>query len=227
MKRIFLSVFCFLSFFWPLASQVSQADDFNRRGLEQYRQGDFISASELFVMALEEDPGHKWANFNQACMLALFIEHGIEQLDQWDMEDRIYTHLQRAIAVDPSIRQRALADSDFNSIRDHDIFRFLCQDPGFESSGYTTLTFTGTDSLEFDNRVHFEDPAGNYYSVFAFEVPQELGLYFIDGATEEFYTISTNPEMIGSSFDVRWEYRLISSDWSGLQVLYTSIDFVK
>jgi tetratricopeptide (TPR) repeat protein len=94
------------------------AEAYNIKGMEFYHQRQYDSAEIWFREAVKENPDHKLANYNLACVLSLQLsrDHWGWHLEYGDKRDP-FAQLKRAIELDPAAAQKAAQDPDFMNIR--------------------------------------------------------------------------------------------------------------
>jgi hypothetical protein len=94
------------------------AQHYNLEGMRAYRQLDWKTAEKRFRDAVAADSTHKLATYNLACVLALRLSM---DRSTWFIGDDPaldpLEYLERAIALDPSAKQKAAHDPDFKSVR--------------------------------------------------------------------------------------------------------------
>jgi len=100
----------------PASEDAAQA--YNLNGMEFYHQRRYDEAEACFRNALKEDPSHKLANYNLACILSLKLtrDHWLWRFEDGDGDDP-FAQLERAISVDPDAARKAALDPDFLNIR--------------------------------------------------------------------------------------------------------------
>jgi tetratricopeptide (TPR) repeat protein len=77
-------------------------------------QGEIARARDVFAELLENHPDSWQGFFNAACLEARFGDH-----------ERALEYLGRAIELEPSAREYAVKDSDFDAVRDDQRFNSL------------------------------------------------------------------------------------------------------
>jgi tetratricopeptide (TPR) repeat protein len=100
------------------AAPQNAAQSYNLQGMNAYRQFKWKAAEELFRKALREDPDHKLANYNLACVLSLELggNHYPVDVEEGGPNDPL-EQLARAITVDPDAARKAAHDPDFTNVR--------------------------------------------------------------------------------------------------------------
>jgi tetratricopeptide (TPR) repeat protein len=95
-----------------------RAQAYNLEAMRAYRQFDWKAAEGLFRKALKEDPDHKLANYNLACVLSLELggSHYPMRVEERGPDDPL-EQLARAIKVDPDAARKAAHDADFTNVR--------------------------------------------------------------------------------------------------------------
>lgn len=95
----------------PITESASNAESqhFNKSGMEFYKKREYQLAVEEFKKAINSDPEHKLANYNLACTYALMFD----ECEVFPRESDIFNQLKKAADLDPSVRTKALKDSDF------------------------------------------------------------------------------------------------------------------
>lgn len=114
-------------------SNVSQAAEFKKTGIEKYKDYEFEAAISDFLKALEYTPNDIAIHFNLACAYSL-----TEQPSQ------AYRHIDQAIG---------LGFNDFERIKTHDALAFLRVQPDFEEfqrNGYRLLNKLEEPKIDAD-----------------------------------------------------------------------------
>lgn len=88
---------------WPVVRLASQI--YNDTAMRHHAAKDYAGSAALFEKATKADPTFGLAAYNLACAYARLRHAGTQAA------------LDRAIALDPSARQRAVADADFEAVR--------------------------------------------------------------------------------------------------------------
>ncbi len=101
------------------------ANDYNNKGMDFYRQKDFVNAVKNFREAIKLNKNHPNANYNLACMYSLLVDEcGMIELEDESLgESAVFEQLLKAVSINPGIRNKAPKDSDFK--RYHNDIRFL------------------------------------------------------------------------------------------------------
>ena len=101
-------------------SSTELAQTCNLKGMEAYRLSRWDEAAQWFREALKDDPNHKFANYNLACVLARLLssDHRTWEMVGADPDNYSpFEQLKRAIAVDPEAGRKAAHDPDFVTVR--------------------------------------------------------------------------------------------------------------
>lgn len=105
----------------PPAPAVEPADT---RGQDLLQQGDLPGALAAFDEALRQDRSDAQAHYGLASTLALLRRAG--RICPYDAyEQRILDHLERAVQLDPDLRQRMAEDPNLAELRDTVRYRLL------------------------------------------------------------------------------------------------------
>jgi tetratricopeptide (TPR) repeat protein len=106
-----------------LSFELKGADDLNTKGMEQYKAGKYKEAEELFRQAIKNNPEHKYAYYNLACMLTLQLSGSNDELLHLAInpDSKLYEikgMLLKAIELDPGAAGNAKTDGNLKRLRD-------------------------------------------------------------------------------------------------------------
>jgi tetratricopeptide (TPR) repeat protein len=100
-----------------LAASAESAKDLNTQGFRLYKQKKYGEALELFRKAMQADDKLALAHYNYAATLGVLRKQGkVCDFDAYKSE--ILDHLEKSIALDAGRKKRAVADADFEPVRD-------------------------------------------------------------------------------------------------------------
>jgi hypothetical protein len=103
---------------------------YNARGFDYYEAAEYHLAAAYCAYAAQVEPANAVAHFNTACMLNLIRrQEGYLHYCDYEYLGLVYTHLRRAIALDPQRRQRMVEDPYLAELQSHPAIRLLALDP--------------------------------------------------------------------------------------------------
>ena len=96
----------------------------NNLGLEEYKQGKYGEAIQLFRKSIDQNPRNVLAHHNLACSANLWNDRDYESSDAGLIKEAI-THLKISIELNPNRKGRILKDPDLRTLHRTVFFRLL------------------------------------------------------------------------------------------------------
>ena len=223
-----------LAMFWPVALLAQQgataesvlkkhglsrtkmtAQGYNVAGYRVYQKNRFREAAVLFRKALELNENHVLANYNLACCLSRL--RGEEGAKSRIDTDEIFHHLYTSIHRDPGRRLKALADKDFDPVRETVEFRTATADPARPVTATIRARFKTVSALEYKLAVHFQDEKGKELMLSdEDEILRRAGLYTVKADEAGMPIYRVNKKKIGDWYVITFRYVMQESDDSGM-----------
>lgn len=147
------------------APKSGTGENYNR-AMKSYSKKDYKSAAGFFKKSAGEFPGEAAVNYNLACLYALLLDD-CQTIDTGEdsavPEEEIFTYLEKAISIDPALKNRAQKDRDFLKVKEKARFltatgqyapdqagvkKFLCRVNAWYT-GNCSMGAYGCDSVKF------------------------------------------------------------------------------
>ncbi|MCX7999067.1 MAG: hypothetical protein N3A69_08980 [Leptospiraceae bacterium] len=86
-----------------------------KKGLTSLNQNDFAKAIFYFQKVLEQSPLDAFANYNLACTYGVLLSK--DYCAHQKELPKLYTHLERAVSLNPHYKLKMLSDKDFSAVQ--------------------------------------------------------------------------------------------------------------
>lgn len=153
-----------------VGSRSAKEPNYNLLGYNEYKEGNYEKASDLFLKAIEANPEHAVAHYNYASTRAI-----LRRLRPCDFGwEEIFEHLLEAVRIDPKRKLKAVADPDLSEFKNTVLINLwrgagyqtdrqlekLLPDVRWHGSCHGEGSASGCSEIVFhkDGRVEFAEP---------------------------------------------------------------------